>query len=83
MKQTKICDSKDEIVSIKIEENNVLKGDFECDKCDFRTTSLSILVKHKANEHKPIMSCDQCKFKSIKKSDLQLHLLMKHGGRIV
>ena len=81
--KTKMSYYKNEIVSAKIEEDNVLKGDFKCDKCDFSTADLSILVKHKANEHKPIMSCDQCKFKSIKKSDLQLHSLMKHGGRIL
>ena len=79
VEQTKINNSKDEIICAKNEENNVLRGDFECDKCNFSTTDLSILVKHKANEHKPVMKCDHCKFKSIKISDLKLHSLLHHG----
>ena len=80
VEQTKINNSKDEIICAKNEENNVLRGDFKCDKCNFSTTELSILVKHKANEHKPVITCNHCKFKSIKISDLKLHSLLHHGG---
>ena len=80
IEQIGMDNSTAEIISAKKDEKNVLKDGFACDKCSFSTTNLSILVNHKANEHKPIMKCDQCKFKAIKKSDLEFHLLLKHGG---
>ena len=47
-------------------------------KCGFNTNSLAILVKHKTDEHNPVLSCDHCDFKSFKKTDLQIHLKFKH-----
>lgn len=73
--QTKLIESKDEMISAKSEE---LRGDFECDNCNFCTNDRTILVKHKANEHKPTFSCDKCNFKSGKRSDWQLHIVLQH-----
>ena len=58
--------------------NSEVRGDFKCDNCDFCTNDLTILVKHKANEHKPTFTCDKCNFKSGKKSDFQLHTVINH-----
>ena len=63
---------------LKLDENSKTKDNFNCDKCGFNTNSLAILVKHKTNEHNPVLSCDHCDFKSFKKTDLQIHLKFKH-----
>ena len=76
--QTKLIESKDEIINAKSDELSKLRGDFKCDKCNFCTSNLTLLVKHKANDHKPKTSCDMCTFKSGKESDLQLHMVLRH-----
>ena len=63
---------------VKDDENAKQRDNFICDKCGFNTSSLPLLIKHKTNEHNPVMSCNQCDFKSFKKSDLQLREAFKH-----
>ena len=41
------------------EDNANPRQNFTCDKCGFNATSLAILVKHKTNEHNPVLSCDR------------------------
>ena len=77
MEQTKIRPKGKTIIEKNVEDTK-LPDDYQCDKCEYSTSSLGILVKHKADEHKPIVACDKCEFKAIKKSDLHLHLLFKH-----
>ena len=60
------------------DESSKTKENLNCDKCGFNANSLAILVKHKTNEHNPILSCDHCDFKSFKKTDLHIHLKFKH-----
>ena len=79
---SKIVDSSTDSKKKVIAENNVdnpnVGGDFKCDKCAFSTSSLSLLVRHKANEHKPFMICDKCDFKTMKRSEFQLHSVFAH-----
>ena len=63
---------------IKDDENAKQRDNFVCDKCGFNTSSLPLLIKHKTNEHNPVMSCNQCDFKAFKRSDLQIHQVFKH-----
>ena len=63
---------------VKDHENANQRDNFICDKCGFSTSTLPLLIKHKTNEHNPIMSCNQCDFKAFKKLDLQVHQAFKH-----
>ena len=76
--QTKSIESKNEMINAKSDELSKLKGNFKCDKRNFCTSNLTLLVKHKANDHKRKTSCDKCTFKSGKKSDLQLQMVLRH-----
>ena len=67
-----------ETTSIRDVESKKIPDDYECDKCEFSTSTLGILIKHKADVHKPGVYCDKCDFKTMKKSDLTLHILFKH-----
>ena len=49
---------------VKYDENAKQRDNFICDKCGFNTSSLPLPIKHKTNEHNPVMSCNQCDFKS-------------------
>ena len=49
---SKLIQSKDDIIEAKNDEISRLKGDFKCDKCQFCTSNLTLLIKHKTNEHK-------------------------------
>ena len=69
---------KEKVKANDNEDDAKTRQDFNCDKCGFKTSSLATLVKHKTNEHNPVLSCDQCDFKSFKKTDLQIHLTFKH-----
>ena len=71
-------DSKKKVIAVNIDDNPNVGGDFMCDKCAFSISSLSLLVKHKANEHKPFMICDKCDFKTMKRSEFQLHSVFAH-----
>ena len=63
---------------VKLDENSKTNDSFDFDKCGFNTNILAILVKHKTNQHYPVLSCDHCDFKSIKKTELQIYLKFKH-----
>ena len=63
-----------------VTENNT---NFECDKCDFSTNSLSSLVTHKSNQHNPRKaakkSCKECDYTTYKEVNLELHKFTKHS----
>ena len=63
---------------LEIKDNAKTTRNFVCDKCGVNTSSLTILVKLKTNEHNPVLSCDHGDFKSFKITDLQIHLRFKH-----
>ena len=50
--QTKLIENKIEIINANNDEISRLIGDIKCDKCDFSTNNLMLLVKHKTHEHK-------------------------------
>ena len=50
--QTKLIENKIEIINANNDEISRLRGDIKCDKCDFSTNNLMLLVKHKTHEHK-------------------------------
>ena len=49
---SKLIQSKDDIINAKNDEISRLKGDFKCDKCQFCTSNLTLLIKHKTSEHR-------------------------------
>ena len=73
---TKLTQS--ETSSVRNVESKKIRDDYKCDKCEFSTNTLGILIKHKADVHKPGVSCDKCDFKTMKKSDLSLRIMFKH-----
>ena len=77
--QTKLIESKDEIISAKSDKLSKLQGNFKCDKCNFCTSYLTLLVKHKAIDHKQKILCDKFILKWGKESDLQLHMILRYG----
>ena len=60
---------------LKVKKN---PDDYKCDKCEYTKYSLGNHIKHKADEHKPLVFCDKCDFKTMRKSDLSIHILFKH-----
>ena len=72
---TKLTQS--ETPSVRNVESKKIR-DYKCDKCEFSTNTLGILIKHKGDVHKPGVSCVKCDFKTMRKSDLSLHIMDKH-----
>ena len=72
---TKLTQS--ETPSVRNVESKKIR-DYKCDKCEFSTNTLGILIKHKKDVHKPGVFCDKFDFKTMQKSDLSLHIMSKH-----
>ena len=80
--QTKLIETKDEIISNKTIKVSKLLRDFECEKCQFQAESLMEFNFHLSQKH-PTKStkhlkCQKCDFKRNSENDMKIHKTSKH-----
>ena len=80
--QTKLIETKDEIISDKSKKVSKLLSDFECEKCQFQAESLMEFNFHLSQKH-PTKStkhlkCKKCDFKCNSDNDMKIHKTSKH-----
>ena len=80
--QSKLIETKDEIISDKTKKVSKLLSEFECEKCQFQTESFMEFNFHLSQKH-PVKStkhhkCQKCDFKCNNENDMKIHKASKH-----
>jgi len=61
--------------------NRYTKGEFYCQQCDYKTTSMHNIYAHKDRAHSGrIYSCSECNYATNVKNALKVHLNAIHNG---
>lgn len=78
-KKLKAFKTKNKILTSSTKNKMVLKGKFECEKCDYKTVRSHNLKAHILAIHEGArFNCNQCNFTASAQSNVITHIKMKH-----